>query len=206
MAFMKRGTERGLTHGEEAMVIKLFQRSVNTKKIKVSTKQILWSIPGEGWAIGAFNTLRFGPGIDVPDDYSKASNGDKHFFIHELTHIWQAQNGFPVLWESGFGLKSIELSKTGGYSYTLLDMNNFGSDYNYEQQACILADYFLLNEFGEDGFNERNNTPGDLLNVYKTVLSDFLKDPFNHSNLPRTTSQEAQKLLKHPVPTVRRYI
>lgn len=81
-------------------------------------------------------------------------------FIHELTHVWQGQHGtYPTkywygaaknqFWE---GLKDIvknrgfttwEEHRGRAYAYS---MNNIGvnnwSDFNYEQQASIIADWY----------------------------------------------------------------
>lgn len=75
------------------------------------------------------------------DDFSASSVliEDKHLFMHELGHVWQHQNG---QWVRMRGL----LSWAADYYYELNKSRLI--DYSLEQQASILADYWLLMVYG----------------------------------------------------------
>lgn len=64
---------------------------------------------------------------------------DKHLFIHELGHVWQHQHG---QWVRTRGL----FSWAADYYYEL-DKQKL-TDYSLEQQASILADYWLIVTYG----------------------------------------------------------
>lgn len=74
------------------------------------------------------------------DDFSKKSFQYQHIFIHEMAHVWQYQRG---IWVRMRGLASGFIS----YEYTF-EENKKLLDYRLEQQAQIIADYFLLSKFG----------------------------------------------------------
>lgn len=60
-----------------------------------------------------------------------------------MTHVWQHQNG---MWVRTRGL----FSWASTYKYTI-DLNKSLSKYSMEQQAQIIADYFLLKKYGVNG-------------------------------------------------------
>ncbi|WP_255308645.1 hypothetical protein, partial [Enterobacter hormaechei] len=64
---------------------------------------------------------------------------DKYVFIHELGHVWQHQHGQWVRMRGAF-------SWAAEYTYRL-DKEKL-TDYSLEQQASILADYWLLLVYG----------------------------------------------------------
>lgn len=69
------------------------------------------------------------------DDFSKASIALQHIFIHELAHAWQRERGMNVRLRGAF-------SWAANYEYVL--DRRFLNEYPLEQQAQIIADYFLL--------------------------------------------------------------
>ncbi|ARJ41640.1 type IV secretion protein Rhs [Pantoea alhagi] len=74
-------------------------------------------------------------------DFSAISDiGKQHTFIHELTHVWQYQKG---MWVRTRGL----FSWAASYHYDFNE-NKYLHDYTMEQQAQIVADYFLLYRYG----------------------------------------------------------
>lgn len=63
------------------------------------------------------------------DDFSKTASVDQFgVFLHEITHIYQAQNGLPTD------------KKDDGYKYTLDATRRF-TDYGTEQQGALVEDY-----------------------------------------------------------------
>ena len=69
------------------------------------------------------------------DDFSKASIALQHIFIHELAHVWQRERGMNVRLRGAF-------SWAANYDYAL--DGRYLNEYSLEQQAQIIADYFLL--------------------------------------------------------------
>jgi hypothetical protein len=77
-----------------------------------------------------------GPGVDVDD---------KSIFVHEFMHVWQFYHGVHKV--AGFiwqGLKHIR-NYEDAYPYDLSDSNDI-LDFNFEQQAAIIQDFYLINE------------------------------------------------------------
>jgi len=66
---------------------------------------------------------------------------DKWVFIHELGHVWQHQHGQWVRLRGAF-------SWAAKYTYDL-DKAKL-TDYSLEQQASIIADYWILLVYGID--------------------------------------------------------
>ncbi|MFL6660196.1 MAG: Rhs element Vgr protein [Massilia sp.] len=109
-------------------------------------------------------------------DFSKGSVQAQHWFMHEMTHVWQHQLGYPVRLR---GALRLGLS----YRYRLADDRSL-SDYNMEAQGDLLADYFVLKHLDaptamcQPGF-------ADAQVLYEIVLATFLVDPAQRCNLPR---------------------
>lgn len=124
--------------------------------------------------------IYFAPDVHEKD-FSLASDGGKHFFIHEMTHVWQYQNGQAVLARAGTSQVLVELPSriglgNGAYPYEL-DVRKNLLDYGVEQQASIVADYWAMkkNLFGKlknsiraTNYNETN------LTYYKIVVDTVI--------------------------------
>lgn len=87
------------------------------------------------------------PGRTLPDDIGKAALRLQATFIHELTHVWQAQQGVNLL--TG---KLRAGDKLSSYAYPV-GMDCGWCDLNIEQQAMVVEHRFRLSR-GE-------KTPGD---------------------------------------------
>ena len=85
------------------------------------------------------------------DDFSKEMLGRQAFFIHEMTHVWQAQRGGPLY----LPLMRHPFCR---YSYTLKAGKRF-REYGLEQQAEIIRHRFLADR----GFEVEPNPPRSLL-------------------------------------------
>ncbi|MGV3346526.1 type IV secretion protein Rhs [Enterobacteriaceae bacterium LUAb1] len=109
---------------------------------------------------------------DYSSDFSKEFINRKHLFIHEMSHVWQYQHGMNVKTR---GL----ISWAVDYHYELHGWGLAG--YGMEQQAQIIADYFLLTQF--DGrknwkiYNKCKNchdlSDTALIRMYKDTLRAF---------------------------------
>jgi len=66
-------------------------------------------------------------------DFSQ-SVPDMSWMIHELTHVWQYQTGVDV---------ALSAVVSRNYEYGKLGATTKFSEFNIEQQAAVVADYFL---------------------------------------------------------------
>ncbi|WP_155266307.1 hypothetical protein [Snodgrassella communis] len=167
---------RLLTPGEMAMVTTVFKTAITLTDVLVRKGPIL---PFQGkYAVTPMGGIYYPKKLYLKD-YSIAEIGDKHLFIHEMVHIWQYQMG---MWVALRGACSLLVD----YEYALAD-DKVLSDYGMEQQASIIADYYLLRDFGYDywfgltrqkykGSKPRNKQllQDFWLKMYEnTLLSDF---------------------------------
>ncbi|WP_100138496.1 hypothetical protein [Snodgrassella alvi] len=170
---------RLLTLGEMAMVTSVFRAGITLTDVRVRKGPIL---PLQGrYAVTPMGEI-YWPTKDYLEDYSFAETGFKHFFMHEMVHIWQYQMG---MWVALRGACSLLVD----YHYALTD-DKVLSDYGMEQQASIIADYYVLRDFGYDAWSEvtkqkyKGSKPKnkqlvqDLwLKMYENTLHLFLKNP-----------------------------
>jgi hypothetical protein len=91
-------------------------------------------------------------GFDWRADYAAETLGFQAHFIHEMTHVWQRQSGINLI---------LRRPPFARYRYDLVPGKAF-TRYGLEQQACIVADAFLLRE-GRD-------VPGRALGDYAGLL------------------------------------
>jgi hypothetical protein len=109
-------------------------------------------------------------------DFSSGSDNARHWFMHEMVHVWQHQLGYPVRTR---GAIRIGLS----YHYQLA-MDKTLSDYNMEAQGDLLADYFVLKHLAAPEAMRQPDYAGNLP-LFEKVLSDFLIHPEKRENLPK---------------------
>lgn len=110
-------------------------------------------------------------------DFSTGSEHARHWFMHEMTHVWQHQLGYPVRLR---GAIRIGLS----YHYTLGEDKTL-ADYNMEAQGDVLADYFVLRFLGS-ATAMRQPDYANRLGLYERVLAEFLANPAGRENLPKS--------------------
>lgn len=122
-------------------------------------------------------------------DFALADAWDSSLFIHEMTHIWQYQLGYPVAKKGLFLHPSCALL-CDPYKYILGSSKRL-CDYNMEQQGDIIADYYLYYYSGlsADYLSKQeilsNSTYKDEPQIYLTVLADFIASPKDVKNLPK---------------------
>lgn len=109
------------------------------------------------------------------DDFSCVSLNLKRLFVHEATHVWQHQMGFPVR------LCGLCIALQGGYvkarAYQIdefLRQSSHFSAANMEQQAVLLEHFFAS--------TQHNQTLNSHLNA---LMQDFLSNPANPDLLPK---------------------
>ena len=121
------------------------------------------------------------------DDYAQACATNRHWFMHEMAHVWQHQLGYAVRLR---GAVRIGLS----YDYDLAPGKTL-ADFNMEAQGDLLADYFALRHLGSSDSMRQQRYAGSLL-LYEQVLAGFLADQASTAHLPRGCGR-CLLLLKH---------
>ena len=169
---------RPLTRDEIAMARRVFADSIDYPKVKVYARAYLpFGLQPRRTAMAPNGHLYF-PRACFQDDFSDCDLGNRMWFIHEMTHVWQFQLGYPVRLR---GAIRIGLQ----YAYTLDDDKRL-ADYNMEAQGNLLADYFALKFCdGQSRLYEHRyrDKPGALA-LYEAVLADFIAAPGERRNLP----------------------
>jgi hypothetical protein len=118
------------------------------------------------------------------EDFSKADINSQWIFVHEVTHAWQWQHGRYPVWE-GLGLAMRHGAKhyDKSYPYDLNGGKNF-DDYNLEQQASIMADYWIVSRCGKSP--RHNNNKDAKESDYSEIISQFRRSgvPSGHTSDP----------------------
>ncbi len=140
---------RPLTGGEAALAREVFGKAVDTRNVKIFNRSYMFLF-GRGGAISPNGNVY----IDEPKavaDYSLEPYR-RSVFIHEMTHVWQYQQGRNIRreavgewWKSGFKYKSI-------YAYDI-DAHPRFKAYNLEQQAGMVEDYHMTRSYPSLWYN-----------------------------------------------------
>ncbi|MCL2893987.1 type IV secretion protein Rhs [Brenneria tiliae] len=137
---VKEGTLRQLTIGEIALARQVFGNSIAYHKVWIHCDSYLpFGLQPANTAMAPNGELWFRKELYKPD-FSMAYIYAQHTFIHEMAHVWQHQKG---MWVRSRGL----FSWAADYNYRL-DGKKLLNDYQMEQQAQIIADYFFLKKQG----------------------------------------------------------
>ena len=142
---------RPLTPGEIALARPIFGDAIDYSRVRLFRGK-WWPFQPRGSAMAPCGNIHFHPtGGGYSEDFSKEQLGQQGFFIHELTHVWQAQTRgrfYLPLMRHPFCRYAYEL--TPGRPFRL---------YGLEQQAEIVKDAFLASR----GALVRCAPPRDLL-------------------------------------------
>lgn len=139
----REGTLRRMTLGEIAMARKIYADSIVYSRVWIHCDSYFpLGLQSKDYAMTPNGELWYRKSM-FREDFSAITVviEDQHRFIHELCHVWQHQHG---QWVRLRGL----FSWAAEYTY-VLDKKKL-SDYSLEQQASILADYWLLMLYGYD--------------------------------------------------------
>ncbi|MES2324390.1 MAG: Rhs element Vgr protein [Pseudomonadota bacterium] len=167
---------RLLTAGEVAMARQLFGDAIDYHKVRIHNRRYLpFGLQPKNCAMSPNGHMYFHKSCCLPD-FSAASASARHWFMHEMVHVWQFQLGYPVRLRGAF---RIGLS----YRYTLA-MDKTLSDFNMEAQGDLLADYFMVRHLGAPAAMSQPRY-GASLALFESVLDRFLDDPGDIKNLPR---------------------
>ncbi|WP_145521616.1 type IV secretion protein Rhs [Yersinia aldovae] len=136
----KESSVRLLTSGEIYLAKNIFGSSIYWHKVWIHCESYLpFGLQGKYVGMTPNGEMYFRKET-YKKDFSIASNANQHFFIHEMVHVWQQQQ---VMWVKARGV----FSWASSYKY-IIDVSKKLNDYSMEQQAQIIADYFLLKTYG----------------------------------------------------------
>ena len=143
--------ERGLTPGEMELCRSIFGDAIDYSQVRM-IKGKWWPFQPRNAAMAPSGSIWFHPVAGGwSDDFSKTQLGRQGFFIHEMTHVWQAQKGGPLY------LPLIR-HPFCRYAFDLKPGKPFRR-YGIEQQAEIVRHRFLADR----GVAVQPNPAGSLL-------------------------------------------
>lgn len=126
---------RGLTLGEIALARSVFRGAIDYSKVRLIEGK-WWPFQPKNAAMAPCGDIWFHPEAGGwSEDFSREPIGRQGFFIHEMTHVWQAQRGGPLY----LPLMRHPFCR---YSYRLKPGKAFAR-YGIEQQAEIVRQIFL---------------------------------------------------------------
>jgi hypothetical protein len=142
---------RSLTSGEIEMARSIFRDAIDYSKVRLFEGK-WWPFHPRGAAMAPTGDIWFHPnGGGWSDDFSKEPLNSQAFFMHELTHVWQAQKG-------GRFYLPLMRHPFCRYRYELEPGKPFRR-YGLEQQAEIVRHRFLADR----GFPVEPKPPRELL-------------------------------------------
>jgi hypothetical protein len=129
---------RRLSAGERELAAEMFGSALDAGRVR------LFALPLWRRAFVAGPTLMVWPARAARADFAAPSVPlrDQATFVHELTHVWQAQHGVALLRAK---LKAGDRPES--YAYDLAQGPEF-QDLNIEQQAMVVEHAFLASRGG----------------------------------------------------------
>jgi hypothetical protein len=134
---------RRLTPDERSLAEEMFGAALDTSRVRIL------AIPLWPRAFVAGSGLIVWPAADLPADFGQADLHLQSVFIHELTHVWQAQTGVRLLWA-----KLRAGDSQAAYAYDLSTEPDFAA-LNIEQQAMVVQHAFLASRGAPTPFSAR---------------------------------------------------
>lgn len=128
-----RPERRALTAPETALVARVFGGQVDASLVSVRSAKF-WMFQPWWVTMAPDGHIWCHPnGFNWCADYAGESLGLQAHFVHEMTHVWQHQQGRNLL---------LSRPPFARYRYELVPGKPFAA-YGIEQQACIVADAYL---------------------------------------------------------------
>ncbi len=127
---MRPGQRRALTRGEVELAHPVFGEEIPWPKVRVFQAPAL----GFGAMVPLGRTIVFSK-WRASRDFTNAPLWDQGWFVHELTHVWQATRGVV--------LAGAKLGALGKAAYAYKPVKPKLSAYNIERQAEIARHLFL---------------------------------------------------------------
>ena len=142
--------ERPITLGERTLLYPIFHWTLPYDDQWVETNDS--NIGGSDNSITPLGVPHMSNEIWSPD-YNIAPDNYKYTFIHEMTHVWQHFHGINVLAEAAYLMTQYGSDyDPKAYRYDLSSHGNF-RNFNIEQQASIVADYWYLSKGNSPRYN-----------------------------------------------------
>ncbi|MBP2279558.1 hypothetical protein H4W00_000371 [Psychrobacter sp. PL19] len=126
---------RPLSAGEIVLARSVFGDSIKLEEVTVKTAW--WVL--KNYAVSPNGHIYFHP-ADWIADFSDTSISKQSWLIHELTHVWQLQQGLKVV-------RGALINRR--YDYVLEAGKSF-FNYGIEQQARMVQDYFIRRACRQD--------------------------------------------------------
>jgi hypothetical protein len=160
---------RNLTNGEIAVLQSVFGATLPYSSQQITTNDA--NIGGADNSITYSDTPHYSNQIWTNDFSVQPAN--TWTFVHEFGHVWQSIYGTaPILgWLAGVFRHPRDYGLN--YPYDLTKSNNF-FDYNIEQEASIVADYWALSN-GQSA--QYNNTTNPQVSDYSGFISQVQNPP-----------------------------
>ena len=117
------------------MAYSVFGDKLDMSNIRLKTAW--WVL--KNYAVSPNGNVYFHPD-DWIEDFAKAGLGKRSWLIHELTHVWQLQQGVKVV-------RGAIINRR--YDYVFEQGKSFFA-YGIEQQARMVQDYYIRREQGKD--------------------------------------------------------
>lgn len=134
---------RLLTPGEKRLARSFYGNAIDYSNVHVIKGRYLNLFPIGNYSGIAPDGNIYAVARDIQsDDYSKEPE-KAHFFLHELDHVRQRQEGLPVIVRA---LSTHFMAFRDPYRYKLEPGKAFRA-YNFEQQAKIVEHSYILGEF-----------------------------------------------------------
>ncbi|WP_130803241.1 type IV secretion protein Rhs [Acinetobacter ihumii] len=126
--------KRKLTQAEKHLATSVFGRAIELDRVQIIAHR--WVI--QHFAISPNGNIYFNP-ANWHEDFAQQSIQLQSWFIHELVHVWQFQQGVKLIRQGIFDRK---------YRYVLEQGKQF-FQYGIEQQAQMVQDYFIKRQTGQ---------------------------------------------------------
>jgi hypothetical protein len=128
---------RSLTAIEEKEARSIFGDRIDYRKVRIDEASfIAWTRAKlkrlSGMGVATFHTINFTRELNTAP-----GNSDMKWLIHELTHVAQMEHA-----GSQYLVEAFYAHASEGYAYRPGTKKHF-REYNREQQACIVADYYI---------------------------------------------------------------
>ena len=131
---------RGLTAGERAIAASVFGDAIDCDKVRL--RRAKWFMFQPAWVTMAPDgDIWFHPNGGVwCEDFTQRGLGFRTHLVHELTHVWQRQQGINLI---------LSRRPFAPYRYLPLVPDKAFTAYGIEQQASIVEDAYWLREGGD---------------------------------------------------------
>jgi hypothetical protein len=175
MIWRRGNLARPLTAGETAMASAVFGDAIDYAKVRIFKRRYLpFGLQPRNCAMSPNGSIYFHRSCCLTD-FSTGDDHARHWFMHEMVHVWQHQLGYPVRLRGAIRL---------GLSYDYqLAADKTLADFNMEAQGDLLADYFALKHLDAPGTLRQRRYAGAIA-LFETVLAPFFADPSSRKNLP----------------------